>query len=145
MLCEIIWWLRVSMVGYLTWRNAPVNSSLVLPSTGPFRRKNVWMKHSNNIITIRNYNVLWTNTDVNISVAQEAFTPEHVCAFVDKENMTFDTGTVLRFCCHLKPAEEFFFQQKLLITDQFEQVDWSMVNGLRHSSWCTLNVPGVGM
>ena len=63
--------------------------------------------------------------------------------------MTSNTGPLIPFWSHRKLAEAFFFQEKLLMPDQFEQVDWPMVHDALHKVprmfqvWACKHVMGI--
>ena len=59
---------------------------------------------------------------------QEAFPLELLCVFVGKEKMTSNTGLSIWFWYHRKLAKACFFWEKLILPDQFVQVDWPMVH-----------------
>ena len=41
--------------------------------------------------------------------------------------MSSGTGEIIRFWVHKKRSEEVFRNQKILLPDQFKEVDWEMV------------------
>ena len=57
----------------------------------------------------------------------EAFLLELLCIFLGKEKMSSDTGARIRFWVHKQRAEKVFKNQKILLSDQFKEVDWEMV------------------
>ena len=76
-------------------------------------------------------NEIW-EVDPEELPTQQAFPLEPVCVFVGKEKMTSGTGPAIRFWCHRILAKAFFLKSKLLMPDQFEQVDWPMVHTTLH-------------
>ena len=74
---------------------------------------------------------IW-NVDPDNLPHQEAFPLESLCIFLGKEKMSSDTGSIIRFWVHKQRAEEVFRNQKILLSDQFKELDWEMVYSELH-------------
>ena len=74
---------------------------------------------------------IW-NVDPDNLPNQESFPLESLCVFLGKEKILSDTGARIRFWDHKKHAEEVFRNQKILLTDQFKEVDWEMIHPALH-------------
>ena len=91
---------------------------------------------------------IW-NIDPDNLPHQEALPLESLWVFLGKEKMSSDTGARIRFWVHKQRAEEVFRNQKILLPDQFKEVDWEMVYSALHELprmfqiWACKQVMGV--
>ena len=53
---------------------------------------------------------------------------EPVAVFLGKEKMTTSTGPTIRFWAHRKLARTHFHKKKILLSHQFDQVDWVLIH-----------------
>ena len=80
---------------------------------------------------------------------QEAFLMEPFCVFIGKEKMSSDTGARIRLWYHKQLAEEVYRNLRILLLDQFKEVDWEMVHLAIHELpsmfqiWACKQVMGV--
>jgi hypothetical protein len=64
------------------------------------------------------------------------FPLESVGVFVDNQKMTSDTEEYIQFWAHRQLARQYFHDQKILSTEQFDQVDWKSVHSTLHGLPC---------
>ena len=74
---------------------------------------------------------IW-NVDPDNLPRQESFPLESLCVFLGKEKMSSDTGAGIRFWAHKQRAVEVFWNQKIILPNQFKEVDWEMVHPELH-------------
>ena len=55
-----------------------------------------------------------------------------LCVFFGKDKISSDTGARIRFWVHKQQAKEVFRNHKILLSDQFKEVDWKMVYSALH-------------
>ena len=63
---------------------------------------------------------------------QEAFPLESLCIFLRKEKISSDTGARICFWVHKQRSGGLFRNHKILLPDQFKEVDWEMVYSALH-------------
>ena len=63
---------------------------------------------------------------------QEAFPMEPLCVFLGKEKMSSDTGAKICFWAHKQPAKDLYRNLRILLSDEFKEVDWDMVHLALH-------------
>ncbi len=56
------------------------------------------------------------------------FPLEPIGLFINREKMTSDTGSHIRFWAHYQLAQEFYKDQKILSYHQFDEVDWPSIH-----------------
>ena len=74
---------------------------------------------------------IW-NVDPDNLPHQEAFLLESLCIFLGKEEISSDIGSRICFWAHKQWAEEVFRNQKILLPNQFKEVDRDMVHPALH-------------
>ena len=63
------------------------------------------------------------------------FPLEPIAVFIGGENITSDTGEILRFGAHRRLAKELYFKRNILNPPQFEEVDWRAVYNTLHGTF----------
>ena len=97
-------------------------------------RKIIWVYIPNFLFCLSFHQAiqLFWNVDPNNLPHQESFPLESLCVLLGKEKISSDTGARIRFWDHKQRAEEVFRNQKILLPDQFKEVDWEMVHPALH-------------
>jgi hypothetical protein len=77
------------------------------------------------------------------------FPLEPIGIFVGGEKLLSETGPLLRFHAHCQLARRLFHQKKILMKDEFEEVNWELVRRALHSMpqlfqvWASKHVLGI--
>ena len=91
---------------------------------------------------------LW-NLDPDNLPNQKSFPLEKLCVFLGNEKMSSDTGARIRFWAHKQLSEQVYWKLRILLPDQFKEVDWEMVHTALHALprmfqiWACKQVMGV--
>ena len=91
---------------------------------------------------------LW-NLDPDNLPHQKSFPLEKLCVFLGNEKMSSDTGARIRFWAHKQLSEQVYGKLRILLPDQFKEVDWEMVHTALHALprmfqiWACKQVMGV--
>ena len=76
--------------------------------------------------------VLWGLVGEDLP-SQKPFPLEPVTVHIGQEKITTDSGPSIRFAVHKQLVEQFFYDNGLLSSTQFGEVDWRVVHSALHS------------